>query len=183
MELDFLEDLLCSKIGFIRQQLYIIGVEESDRDYLEGDILEEAYKSLHSMEDPEKIEGWLKTIIIRRVSKLVKKKPKRREVSNIMKLETGETVDVYELYSDQKSAEEIFIEAEKRHVARELLETLPEKKKRIIQMRFWGDYTFKEIAAMTNTHESTVKSAFSRSIKQLGETFDKKYGKEERYDR
>jgi len=183
LEQDVLEDLLCSKVGFIRQQLWIIGVDKSDRSFLEGDILEEAYKSLRKIEDPEKIECWLKTIIIRRVSKLTKKKEKRREASNIMELETGETVDVYDLYSDEKSAEELFIEAEKRHVARELLDTLPEKKKRIIQMRFWGEYTFAEIAAMTNTKESTVKSTYSRSLKELRETFDKTYGKEARYDR
>ena len=94
MEKEQLERLLCSKVTFIKKQLWIFGVADEDLENMTSDVFEEAYKGLRKLREAEKIEGWLRTIIMRRVSKYIDKKSNRCEVSNILKDEFGEEIDL-----------------------------------------------------------------------------------------
>lgn len=167
MEKEQLEKLLCSKVTFIKKQLWIFGVADDDLEGMTSDVLEEAYKGLRKLREAEKIDGWLRTIIMRRVSKYIDKKSSRREVSNILKDEFGEEIDIYEIYASSKSAEEIFIKAQQDEEIRKLVAALPTSKRRIVQLHIWGDYTFTEIAKVMNLNDNTVKTVYYRTLNQL----------------
>ena len=53
-----------------------------------------------------------------------------------------------------------------------LLETLPEKEREVIALRFWGELTYKEIATRIGMREKSVSSMMSRLIKKLGKLWD-----------
>jgi RNA polymerase sigma factor (sigma-70 family) len=89
------------------------------------------------------------------------------EISNMFKNEYGEEVNLYDLYAVEKSAEEILIEAERNEDIRRLVASLPSAKKRIIQMRIFGEYKFSEIAEVMKVKENTVKTIFYRTMDEL----------------
>jgi len=167
VEKEQLERLLCSKVIFIKKQLWIFGVADEDLENMTSDVFEEAYKGLRKLREAEKIEGWLRTIIMRRVSKYIDEKSNRCEVSNILKDEFGEEIDLYELYTASKSAEEIFIKAQQDEEVRKLVASLPTAKRRIIQLHIWGEYTFTEIARVMKLNDNTVKTVYYRTLDQL----------------
>lgn len=167
MDKTILERLLCEKVYFISKQLYILGVDDRDIDSLTLDVLEQAHKSLKKLRDVDKIESWLKTIIVRRSSKYFGKKSGIIEISNMFKNEYGEEVNLYDLCAVEKSAEEILIEAERNEDIRRLVASLPPAKKRIIQMRIFGEYKFSEIAEVMKVKENTVKTIFYRTMDEL----------------
>lgn len=167
MDKRFLESLLCEKVEFISKQLYLLGVDRKDIDTMTLDVLNQAHKSLRTLREADKIEGWLKTIIVRRSSKYFDKKSGIIEISNITKNEYGEDIDLYDLYAVEKSAEEILIDAERNEDIRRLVISLPPAKKRIIQMRVFGEYKFSEIADVMKVKENTVKTIFYRTMDEL----------------
>lgn len=179
------EELLCLlslKSNYIARLLRIMGVPENDIEDVRSDIVVSAIKSITTLHDADHIEPWLRTIAIRNVSKYFSKRKNRVEVSNLVRTEAGEEIDIYELVADERTTELIFQEAERREAVAMLLDTIPETAKRIIQMRFWGDYKFSEIAMILNVNENTVKSIYRRSLKKLRKNYETIFGKEEPYE-
>ncbi|MDO4485918.1 MAG: sigma-70 family RNA polymerase sigma factor [Bacillota bacterium] len=178
---DSLLELLSAKSNYISCLLRVMGVSENDIEDLRNDVFEDAVKSIGTLRDQNSIDAWLRTIVMRRASKYFKKRGDHKEISNIMKAHAGEEVDVYDYVADEKTTESLFQEAERRREAVKLLDTLPETGKRIIQMRFWGDYKFSEIAIIMNINENTVKTVYRRSLRKLRNNYYEILGGEDVY--
>lgn len=171
--------LLSRKSNYISRLLRIMGVDENHIEDLRNDVLEIAIKDIATLENVNLIDAWLRTITMHRASKYFRKRKARAEISNIMKAEAGEEVDIYELIADEKTTEAIFQEAERREAAMILLNTLPLNNKRILQMRFWGGYKFSEIAMILHINENTVKTIYRRSLKKLRKNYYDMFGMED----
>lgn len=179
MNKDSLLEALSLKSSYISRLLRIMGVSEDDIEDLRNDVLENALKKITTLKDVDSIDAWLRTITMRRVSRYMKKRSNNKEVSNILKNESGEEVNLYDLAADEKTTERLFQEAERRKVAADLLNTLSESGKRIMQLRFWGDYKFSEIAMILNINENTVKTIYRRSLHKLEQNYYRLFGKED----
>lgn len=181
MDKQSLLELLSAKSNYVSRLLRIIGVDENHIEDLRNDVLESAIKSIMTLKDVDHMNAWLRTITMHRASKYFKKRKAHVEISNIMKAEAGEEIDIYDLVADEKTTEIIFQEAERRKVAAILLDTLPPNSKRILQMRFWGGYKFSEIAMILNINENTVKTIYRRSLQKLKKNYYDIFGKEDFY--
>lgn len=179
MNKESLLEILSLKSDYITNLLRIMGVNKNDIEDLRNDVLETALRKITTLKDEKCIDAWLKTITMHKAAKYLKKRGDNRELSNIFKHESGEEVDVYDLVADEKTTEHLFQEAERRKVAADLLNTLPETGKRIIQLRFWGDYKFSEIAVILNINQNTVKTIYRRSLQKLEQNYYLLFDKED----
>ncbi|MGN0704536.1 MAG: RNA polymerase sigma factor [Lentihominibacter sp.] len=179
MDKDSLLELLSLKSNYISKLLRVMGVKEDDIEDLRNDVLENAVRRITTLRDVNSIEAWLRTLTMRRASKYFGKRRENRELSNIIKKESGEEMDVYDLVADEKTTEHLFQEAERRKVATVLLDTLSDTEKRIIQMRFWGEYKFSEIALILRINVNTVKTIYRRSLQKLEKNYYNLFGEED----
>lgn len=90
-----------------------------------------------------------------------------REVSNMVKTELGEDLDIYDIVPCEATVENILMEAELRETVDDLLDSLPEINKRIIRMHFWSGYRFTEISYILGINVNTVRSLYRRSLQRL----------------
>lgn len=179
MDKDSLLEVLSLKSNYISKLLRVMGVGEDDVEDLRNDVLENAVRRITTLRDEGSIEAWLRTLTMRRASKYFSKRRHGRELSNIIKMETGEEMDVYDLVADEKTTEHLFQEAERRKAAAMLLNTLSGTEKRIIQMRFWGEYKFSEIAIILSINVNTVKTIYRRSLQKLKKNYYNLFGEED----
>ena len=179
MDKDSLLEVLSLKSNYISKLLRVMGVGEDDVEDLRNDVLENAVRRITTLRDEGSIEAWLRTLTMRRASKYFSKRRHGRELSNIIKMETGEEMDVYDLVADEKTTEHLFQEAERRKAAAMLLNTLSGTEKRIIQMRFGGEYKFSEIAIILSINVNTVKTIYRRSLQKLEKNYYNLFGEED----
>ena len=102
---------------------------------------------------------------------------KLNEIYNLVKTEMGE-VDIFESVVDETTVEKILQEAERRDMVRDMINSLSDIERRILRMRFWGDYRHSEIAEILNININTEKSIYRRSLKKLRDNYFKLLGEE-----
>ena len=89
MDKDSLLEVLSLKSNYISKLLRVMGVGEDDVEDLRNDVLENAVRRITTLRDEGSIEAWLRTLTMRRASKYFSKRRHGRELSNIIKMETG----------------------------------------------------------------------------------------------
>ena len=178
MKKEKLVESLCDKFGYVILLLRVMGVDENDVEDLATEVLIDALKSIDDLRDAEKLTPWIKTIAVNRASKYFGSRSKRKEISNMVRMEAGE-IDIYDLVADEITVEKILQEAEENAMVEKLINSLSEAGRRIIRMRVWGDYKFREIADVMNLNVNTVKSVYPRSLKRLETNYSSLVEKEE----
>lgn len=102
----------------------------------------------------DSIENWLRRVVFLTFVRFYKKHSSRR---------------TYELNERIAAESTSFITEDSFDVnaIRKVLETLSDEKQEIIQLRFWGELKFQEIAERLNKSEAAVKKMFYRSIEEI----------------
>ena len=145
-----------------------------------GDIVQNgAYKALrssHSLKQPEYAQSWVYRIMLNECFRYLKQ-PRFLSYEAMQEekgMDLGCTEDHYEDVDLQKA-----------------LDSLPERDKAIVILKFFEDKKLEEIAEILNENVNTVKSRLYRSIKKLrntlatdtnGNIYHLNAGKEEQYD-
>ncbi len=87
----------------------------------------------------------------------------------------GQTVSMEDIEAErwlsdgEPIPEESALEAERESHVRRLLDTLPEQYRLCIVLRYWHDMSYDEIAEITSTTQSAVKSRLHRARKAMAE--------------
>lgn len=168
---------LCEKYPYIMQLMRVMGVSESDIEDLASEIFMAALKNLGKLRESEKLMPWLRVIATNRVSRYFRKRAVSREISHMIKTEYGE-MDVFDVLVDEVTVEHILQEAEKRQAVERLVNSLPEAGRRVMRMRFWGEYKHEEIAEILNINLNTEKSIYRRSLKKLEKSYFELFGED-----
>lgn len=127
-----------------------LGNDEDVADAIQDTILA-AYESLHTLQKREHFKTWLVRILINNCTKTWRHN--KRNVS----LENGcHTERILDTDRDRADVE-----------FRELLMNLPEDSRMVFQLYYGEQFTTKEIAAVLDMKESTVKSKLHRGREQL----------------
>lgn len=110
-----------------------------------------AFKNIHTLREPRYLKTWLTKIAISCATDLLRKANKV-------------------IYLNQDFAE--FIGAEQADVSmsvtiKQILETLDEQEKNIVFLKYYQDFTFKEIAELKDLPLGTVKSVLYRALDKL----------------
>nr|WP_243206914.1 sigma-70 family RNA polymerase sigma factor [Lentihominibacter hominis] len=201
MDREEILELLCSKYVYVIRLMKIMGVDENDVEDVATEVFIDAFRGLDNLRDPEKLVPWLKKIARNRASKYFRKRAKRKEISNMIKTEMGE-IDIFDTIADEVTVEKLLQDAERRGMVRDMINNripfhkrlpyerrgmvrdminnLPDVSRRVIRMRFWGEYKHSEIAEIMNININTEKSIYRRSLKHLKEQYLNILRKEER---
>ena len=99
----------------------------------------------------------------------------------MVKTEAGE-MDIFDTAADEITVEAVLQEVEERALVERLVNTLPDISRRIIRMRFWGEYKHSEIAEILNIKLNTEKSIYRRSLKQLKRNYYEVFGGEDTHE-
>jgi RNA polymerase sigma-70 factor (ECF subfamily) len=100
------------------------------------------------------IEHWLRRVLFLTFVNWYKKQKKHQHF---------ELDEAYDL-SSENSDSEIILDSEK---ALEVLNSLSEKKREIIKMRFWEELKFSEIAEKLGKNESAIKKMLYRTLEEI----------------
>lgn len=145
-------------IGSVREKLYRTAYSyvRNEQDALDiyQEAIYKAYTTLKVLKKPESFPYWIVKIVV------------FKSIDFIRKDSRYFTTDDEALFSELVAIEDIENLAHTLDLA-EAFETLDVKYKTIILLRYYHDFSVKEIAKMMNYPEGTVKSYINRAKKEL----------------
>lgn len=125
------------------------------------DIVQDAYvkafKSLNTLEDPEKFPSWIGTI----VSNLSKNELKRRKVTLFSETENEDGQDISDTFVDDRVSvqpEIVMDQNETTRLMKEIIDTLTDEQRICVTMFYMEQMSVKEMASVLEVSENTVKS-------------------------
>lgn len=125
------------------------------------DIVQDAYvkafKSLDTLEDPEKFQSWIGTI----VSNLAKNELKRRKVTLFSETENEDGQDISDTFVDDRVSvqpEVVMDQNETTRLMKEIIDTLTDEQRICVTMFYMEQMSVKEMASVLEVSENTVKS-------------------------
>ena len=125
------------------------------------DIVQDAYvkafKSLDTLEDPEKFPSWIGTI----VSNLSKNELKRRKVTLFSETENEDGQDISDTFVDDRvfvQPEIVMDQNETTRLMKEIIDTLTDEQRICVTMFYMEQMSVKEMASVLEVSENTVKS-------------------------
>jgi RNA polymerase sigma-70 factor (ECF subfamily) len=102
----------------------------------------------------ENIENWLRRVLFLTYANWYKKSSQNK------------SFEFDESFYQKDDSEDIVSRADHETIVN-VLNTLDEKKKQIIKLRFWGGLKFSEIAEKMDSNEAAVKKMFYRTLDEL----------------
>ena len=152
-------------------------IKSSDGDYSSQieDILQDAYvkafSSLDKLEDPEKFQGWLDTIVINRCKDFLKKK--KPTLFSDMASENSNDGSTLEFEDSRENdrmefkPEETVDYGETKRLIAEMLDRMPEDQKMCLLMYYYEEMSVRQIAEAMDCSEGTIKSRLNYARKNL----------------
>lgn len=122
------------------------------------------FNGLQRYQDQGKFEGWMKTIVIRRAWKAIKK---RKFVEELNDDYTKSTVNMEQQIMDQMTCQEILNE----------LEIIPNGAREVFKMAVIDGFNHKEISDILEITESTSRAHLSRARKILHQKYTSQFKK------
>ena len=152
-------------------------IKSSDGDYSSQieDIMQDAYvkafSSLDKLEEPEKFQGWLDTIVINRCKDFLKKK--KPTLFSDMASENSNDGSTLEFEDSQENdrmefkPEETVDYGETKRLIAEMLDRMPEDQKMCLLMYYYEEMSVRQIAEAMDCSEGTIKSRLNYARKNL----------------
>ena len=152
-------------------------IKSSDGDYSSQieDILQDAYvkafSSLDKLEDPEKFQGWLDTIVINRCKDFLKKK--KPTLFSDMASENSDDGSILDFEDSRENdrmefkPEETVDYGETKRLIAEMLDRMPEDQKMCLLMYYYEEMSVRQIAEAMDCSEGTIKSRLNYARKNL----------------
>lgn len=132
-----------------RFALYTLGNQEDSRDAVSDAVLS-AFSSIKNLRKEEAFRSWIFRILF------VKCKERRKEYVN-------KTLEL-----DEEAMNAVFLEGPEEHtLVRRAFFELEQEERLIIGMHLFCGYTSREIAALLDMNENTVRSKESRALKKM----------------
>lgn len=125
--------------------------EEDALDIFQQTVLQ-AIESVHQVKEPEYFSTWLTRICINKSLSVLKKKKK---------------LIVLDEVEDRRAATEDSVDIAQQLDVASALGLLPEKYKTVLLLRFYQDFTVKQIADVMECPEGTVKTGIHRGLALL----------------
>ena len=152
-------------------------IKSSDGDYSSQieDILQDAYvkafSSLDKVEDSEKFQGWLDTIVINRCKDFLKKK--KPTLFSDMASENSDDGSILDFEDSRENdrmefkPEETVDYGETKRLIAEMLDRMPEDQKMCLLMYYYEEMSVRQIAEAFDCSEGTIKSRLNYARKNL----------------
>lgn len=134
---------------------------------LADDIVQEAflivYNKYHTLKEKEKFKFWLNTIIINCANAAFKKNSRYYPTENI------ESILSYTKDERDGDPADILEDKEQKEIILSGISSLEDIERQVFVLRYYEDYSFKEIAQTLNINENTARSIIYRGKKILAQ--------------
>lgn len=147
--------------AYVYSRAKCIFSDEQDVADLVQEVYVAVYKNIATLETPESIFAWLRTITFYQSTKLLKKKGK-----DILLTEENQFL-FDELVGKEKSAEECSIEEQDVKIIKDCINKLSDDQKLVIFAFYYDEMKVEEIASLLGISEGTVKSRLFLARKNL----------------
>ncbi|MCX8074816.1 MAG: RNA polymerase sigma factor [Clostridia bacterium] len=158
-------------ITIIQKRLYIIAKSRLNSEEDVYDVMQEtlikAYNSLKSLEDDNKFNSWITSILINNCNTLLK----QNIISKTIPYEETDMENLIYEDDDIKINQDVDFFS--------LTDNLDVEEKTLLTMFYSEEYTSKEISEILHINENTIRSKISRAKCKIKE----KYKKEDFYER
>lgn len=145
--------------------LQLVKDEDQAQDILQDSYIK-AFNSLDMLEDAGKFQGWLNTIVVNNSKNYLKKK-KPILFSQMASEDEDDAAIDFEDESDRFSPEATVDYSETRRLVQAMIDGLPEEQRIAIVLHYLEDCPVKQIAAIMECSEGTVKSRLNYGRKTL----------------
>lgn len=171
--------LLCAHDEYVRRKAYRMIGHKADAEDVAQNAMIDAYRGIENIREPEKIKGWLNTIIRNEAKKLYATNSKYRNLINKLKMESGisDFEDMPEYVAAEIAFRDMMRKAEEKGLAKEIMDSLDPVNRGIMDMKFWDGCKFAEISDVTGLNINTARSTYIRCRNRLYEKY-KDIGKE-----
>ena len=146
------EETILKKYNSYYRLAYSYVHKESDAEDIVQNTAYKALRACRDLRQPEYVETWVYRILLNEIFRLLKQPENFSYEEFIEKTgNEGESVeDVYENVDLQR-----------------VIDSLPEKDKLVVELRFFEDKKLEEIALVLDENVNTVKSRLYRSLKKM----------------
>lgn len=125
-----------------------------------SDVFEKAFIKVQSLRSPESFGSWLFTIARNEVSSHWRKEKPAAKAAQAAAWEN-------EIHHQPRGPEETILHKERIHALSLLIRQLPKREQEIIALKFDGELTNREIAAVLDTSEVNVRVTIFRALRKL----------------
>jgi len=154
------------------KKAYCLAVQILKDEDTAWDILQDSYmkafQNLDSLNEAEKFQGWLDSIVINNSKNYLKKK-KPLLFSQMLSEEDSDNQLIFEDENKQFSPEKAIDYSETKRLVQSIIEELPELQRMPIILHYMEEMPVKEIASIMECSEGTVKSRLNYGRKSIKE--------------
>lgn len=148
--------------SLIRHSVKSLVKDDCDAEEIICIVMIKLYKNINKYTTSISFEAWIKTIAINTCIDYF-----RKVKNNQSRLVSLDSLN-YDCLSDDSCNDDIRIASEDRHnKIVDALNLLPKRKKRVVELYFFENKSYKEIAKLLSTPEGTIKSDLSRAKQYL----------------
>ena len=151
--------------GIYYYALKLLKNKEAAEDAVQS-TFEKAWKNIDTLRDPEKVRSWLFTIA------------KNSMYSKLRKQKTRAECEFLEMAIPEREFREIETDAlkalmnkEAHRILREAMELLPEKYREALELRYYWEYSEREISEIMGVKYSTARVYIHRALKELANLY------------
>lgn len=151
------------KLDGYKLAYYYLKNEADSQDAL-CNAIEKAYLHIATLKDTHSFKSWFLRIVANEAKMILRNRNK------VLSIEDYLNTDI-ELTSETKSMEDFIVN---QAMLRKAMDHLTEEQQALLMLKYYDDYTFKEISIILNIPESTVKTRNYTILKRLKELISDK---------
>lgn len=151
---------------------YSLCQDQSEAEDMVGETVVKAFENMHQVRDENKIKQWLFRILNNVFISNYRKNKKQRKVNLPIEMDGADSFSLYEQiggsdFTDTATPEKSFINKITREKIHRAIQELPEEFRVSLSLCDIDEFSYAEIAAITNVAIGTVRSRIARARKLL----------------
>lgn len=140
-----------------------------DAEDVAQEVVIKIYGNIKQLKDPETFNGWLQRIITNECYNI-----KRKPAMNKENISTDEQFENLEEEDREFLPQEFAESKEQRNLLKDIIQSLPDNRRRMVVMYYYDSMSYKEIAYALNISVSVIASNLSRAKLQIKKELEAK---------
>lgn len=143
--------------------------DADDAEDLTMEAFAKAFKNLHRFKKDYTFSTWLFRIATNNTIDFIrKKKLKTMSLNNTLSDDSGNSVNI-DVEDDDDNPQDVYIKSQRIEMVRVFVDKLPAKYRKLVQLRYFDELSYEEIAQELDKPLGTVKAQLHRSRELLYE--------------
>ncbi|PRY88974.1 sigma-70 family RNA polymerase sigma factor [Mongoliibacter ruber] len=143
--------------------------DADDADDLTMEAFAKAFKNLHRFKKDYTFSTWLFRIATNNTIDFIRKKKLKTMSLNTTLSDDGGNAVTIDVEDDDNNPQDEFIKSQRKEMVRIFVDKLPDKYRRLVELRYFQELSYEEIAQELEKPLGTVKAQLHRSRELLSE--------------